>query len=325
MTTIYVAQPQTELKIHSRQLQIFQQQKFCFAVPLHRVNQIIILGQQAWTRKAVSLALSLNIPVLYFEPNGQCVEYASPADSAKYLRNQMQRSSCADFTRSTAESIVRAKLHNAQALLLHLRRDRGHPIIEQVLNLLHRLADDLPLVPTLADLQAYENTGSAFYHAGLNRLLPDEYRLQNLGINPLQRLFNLGTALLSQRIQIVLQTLGLDLDIANLHLDALHRPPLVCDFLSELHIPIVDRLVMQLLLHQQILPDDFIGFDRGIFLRPAALEIFIHAWDDHLSAPVEHPYLGEIPCDRCLEIQAQEYIACLLEDQSFYRPMLLKQ
>ncbi len=77
MTTIYVAQPQTELKVQFRQLQVFQQQKFCFAVPLHRVNQRVILGQQPWTRKAANLALSLGIPVLYFEP----VELLRPSQS----------------------------------------------------------------------------------------------------------------------------------------------------------------------------------------------------------------------------------------------------
>jgi CRISP-associated protein Cas1 len=327
MTTLYIAQPQTELKVQSRQLQIFHHQKFCFAVPVDRVNQLILLGQQPWTRKAANLALSLHIPVLYFEPDGQCIEYQNPAsfEPAQYFSHQVQRSRSPEFTRNTAESLVRAKLHNAQVLLLHLSRDLQHPIVAQVLNLLHRLTDDLPLAPTLADLQHYESTGSAFYHAGLNRLLPDNFRCQNLGLNPIQRLSNLGTALLSQRLHTTLQSLGLDLDIANLHLDSLTRPPLICDFLTELQVPIVDQLVMQLLTQHQILPDDFIGFEQGIFLRPVALETFIQAWDDHLAASVQHLYAGEIPYHHCLEIQAQDYLACLLEDQIFYRPMLLKQ
>ena len=123
MTTIYVAQPQTELKIQARQLQVFHQQRFCFAVPLNRVHQLVILGQQPWTQKAANLALALHIPVLYFEPDGQCVEYSSPPSSepARYLKYQVQRSQDAEFTRSTAESLVRAKLHNSRVLLLHLR------------------------------------------------------------------------------------------------------------------------------------------------------------------------------------------------------------
>ena len=38
MTTIYGDQPNTELKIQARQLQVFQQEQFCFAVPLNRVS-----------------------------------------------------------------------------------------------------------------------------------------------------------------------------------------------------------------------------------------------------------------------------------------------
>lgn len=326
MTTIYVAQPQTELKVQSRQLQVFHQQRFCFAVPLNRVNQMVILGQQPWTRKAANLALSLHIPVLYFEPDGQCVEYLHPTgtESARYLIAQMQRSQDREFTRSTAESLVRAKLHNSRVLLLQLSEDPCHVTVQQVLNLLQRLLDNLPLAPTLTDLKTYAETADSFYRAALNRLLPERYRYHNLGINPIHRLNNLGVALLSQRIQTVLQQSGLDLDIANLHLDAVTRPPLVCDFLTELQVVIVDRLVMDLLIAGQIVPEDFIWFEQGIFLRPTALERFIQSWDDKLAAPVHHLYAGVTQYQQCLNIQAQEYIACLLDDQSFYRPMLLK-
>ncbi|XHX79485.1 MAG: CRISPR-associated endonuclease Cas1 [Stenomitos frigidus ULC029] len=325
MTTIYVAQPQTELRLQSRQLQIFHRQKFCFAVPLSRVNQMVILGQQPWTRKATNLALSLHIPVLYFEPNGQCVEYTNPPsfEPARYLTLQRQRSQDHEFTRSTAESLVRAKLHNARVLLLKLSAPPSSATVQQVLMLLQRLENDLPLAPTLADIKSYESTGAAFYRAALSRLLPDAFREQNLGINPIRRLTDLGMALLSQRLQTVLQTLGLDLEVANLHVDALTRPPLVCDFLTELQGPIVDSLVMALLHAQQILPDDFLWFEQGIFLCPEALERFIQHWDEKLSTTVDHLYAGEVSYYQCLTLQAQEYLACLLEDEPFYRPMLL--
>jgi CRISPR-associated protein Cas1 len=180
MTTIYVAQPQTELKIHSRQLQIFHKQKFCFAVPLNRVSQMVILGQQPWSRKAANLALSLHIPVLYFEPDGQCVEYLNPSsfESAKYVNAQIARSQDAEFTRSTAESLVRAKLHNTQVLLVQLSAESRHATVAQVLNLLARLLDDLPMATSLAALQNYEETAASFYHAALSRLLPDPFGLR---------------------------------------------------------------------------------------------------------------------------------------------------
>ena len=327
MTTIYVAQPHTELKIQSRQLQVFQQQHFCFAVPLSRVNQMVILGEQPWSRRAAKLALSLHIPVIYFEPDGRCIEYLNPAsfEPAKYVKVQLQRSQDAAFTRSTAESLVRAKLHNASVLLIQLSMASRHATVEQVLNLLARLLDDLPLATSLAALKTCEETASSFYHAALSRLLPDPFRDQNVGINPIGRLTNLGVALLSQRIQTTLQTVGLDLESGNLHLDATSRPPLLCDFLTELQVPIVDSLVMHLLTTHQIVPDDFIWFEQGLFLQPSALELFIQQWDEKLSATVHHLYAGPVTYHQCLEIQAQEYLACLLEEETFYRPMLLKR
>ena len=329
MTTIYVAQPQSELKVQSRQLQIFQQQRFCFAVPLNRVNQVIILGNQPWAQKAVNLALSLNIPVLYFEPNGTCQEYLMPStEPATYFHVQLERSQDHSFNRDTAESIVRAKLHNAQVMLRQLSHQYqpNHAIpapVQQVLHLIQRLMDDLPMAPSLPVLKSYEDTSSSFYRAALHRLLPPTFRRQNQGLSPLRRLSDLGTALLSQRIQVALQTAGLDVDIANLHCDALHRPPLVCDFLSELHIPLVDALVLRLLMTQQIEPQDFIWVGQGIFLEPQALDTFIQQWDQHLAAPFHHPYTGETTHRQCIDLQIQEYIATLLEDQIDYRPLFL--
>jgi CRISPR-associated protein Cas1 len=89
-------------------------------------------------------------------------------------------------------------------------------------------------------------------------------------------------------------------------------------------VPIVDSLVMHLLTTNQIVPDDFIWFEQGIFLQPSALEVFIQQWDAKLSATVHHLYAGEATYHQCLEIQAQEYIACLLEEETFYRPLLLQ-
>jgi CRISP-associated protein Cas1 len=326
MTTIYVDQPNTELKIQARQLQVFQQERFCFAVPLNRVSQMVILGQHPWSRRSINLALSLHIPVVYFDPNGNCIEYLNPAslETSKYLKTQMARSQDDEFVRSTAESLVRAKLHNSQVLLCQLS-DKTRPAkVQQVLNILQRLQDDLPLAPSLADLRNYAETATCFYRAALSRLLPDPFHHQTLGINPIGHLSSLGTALLSQRIQIILQSLELELDIGNLHLDAVTRPPLVCDFLTEFDVQIVDALVMHLLTDSLIIPDDFIWFEQGIFLRPTALELFIQHWDETLSTSVHHLYAGAATYQQCLEIQAQEYISCLLDEQSYYHPMLLK-
>lgn len=326
MTTIYVAQPQTELKVQSRQLQIFEQQRFCFAVPLNRVNQVIILGKQPWALKAVNLALSLGIPVLYFEPNGQCVEYLKPLDEpATYLNAQVGRSHDLVFIRNTAESLVRANLHNARVLIQHHMDEASPASVQQVLVLLQRLMDDLPLAPSLAVLKTYAETGTSFYRAALHRLLPNTFRQHNRGLSPLRRLTDLGVALLSQRIQLILQEAGLDVDIANLHCEAVTRPPLVCDFLTELQIPLVDSLVLRLLMSQHILPDDFVWMEQGISLSPSALDTFIHQWDEHLAAPIHHAYVGDTTHRHCLELQAQEYVAAVLGDQLDYRPMLVME
>ncbi|MFE4108379.1 CRISPR-associated endonuclease Cas1, partial [Almyronema epifaneia] len=308
-------------------LQVFQQQRFCFAVPLNRVNQVIVLGQQPWAQKAVNLALSLEIPVLYFEPNGQCIEYLKPpTEPATYLEAQLERSHEITFVRDMAESLVRAQLHNASVLLRQRSKALQTAAVEQVLVLLGRLRDDLPPAPSLRVLKSYAETGTSFYRAALHRcLLPDGFRQYNRGLAPLRRLTELGVALLSQRIQLVLREYGLDEEMANLHCDALVRPPLVCDFLMELQMPLVDALVLDLLMTGQIGPEDFVWLGEGIFLSPAALDIFVQHWDQHLAAPIWHPVAGETTHRQCIDLQVEAYLAMVLGDEVVYCPLLLRE
>ncbi len=235
------------------------------------------------------------------------MEYVNPGtfDPAKYLKAQMRRSQDAEFTRSTAESLVRARLHNSRVLLLQLSQGSQYATVQQVLTLLQRLIDDLSETSSVIALKSYESTGSAFYRAALRKLLPAEFQHDNWGLNPILRLTNLGTALLGQRIQTVLQGMGLDLEVANLHFDSVPRPPLVCDFLTEFQSAIDDRLTMELLQSGQIIPDDFIWMNQGIFLQPSALERFIQQWDATLVSRVEHLYAGEVSYQQCLEVQVQ--------------------
>ncbi len=91
----------------------------------------------------------------------------------------MQRSQDAEFPRSTAESLVRARLHNSRVLLLQLSQASRHATVQQVLTLLQRLIDDLSEASSVIALKSHESTGSAFYRAALRKLLPAEFQYDN--------------------------------------------------------------------------------------------------------------------------------------------------
>ncbi len=58
-------------------------------------------------------------------------------------------------------------------------------------------------------------------------------------------------------------------------------------------------------------------------LQPPALQAFVQAWEARLDTPFSHPDAGLIRYRDSLMLQVQEYIACLLEPERAYRPLLL--
>ncbi len=55
----------------------------------------------------------------------------------------------------------------------------------------------------------------------------------------------------------------------------------------------------------------------------SATALFVQAWEARLDTPFSHPDAGLIRYRDSLMLQVQEYIACLLEPERAYRPLLL--
>ncbi|WP_290889689.1 hypothetical protein [Fischerella sp.] len=47
-------------------------------------------------------------------------------------------------------------------------------------------------------------------------------------------------------------------------------------------------------------------------------------WEAKLRTFVLHPYAGEVSYRQCIDLQVREYLACLLGDVEYYRPLALK-
>jgi CRISPR-associated protein Cas1 len=58
-------------------------------------------------------------------------------------------------------------------------------------------------------------------------------------------------------------------------------------------------------------------------LHTHALKLFLQHWEEKLKTTVNHPHAGEVTYRQCLQLQVQEYLACLLGDVEHYRPLLM--
>jgi CRISP-associated protein Cas1 len=134
-----------------------------------------------------------------------------------------------------------------------------------------------------------------------------------------------GIHAVASQTAAVVQSLGLDAELGHLHLPCHHEQPLVCDLIAEFRPLLVDELVVKLATNSIITPEHFVAQNgSGIVLSPQVLKTFIRSWENKLQTPVVHLYAGTVSYRHCLKLQVQEYIACLVGDVDYYRPMLLK-
>ena len=331
MTAIYVTEAGSELKVQHHHLLVFHHRELRYKVPINQLSQIIVFGCHL-SREAASLALFRRIPILFLGTQGQYLgrsEHQSKRQP-KYQPHQLKRSFDFEFTFATAQSMIRAKLHNCCIVLQRLMFIGSTLAVQTALDVMVLLIDDLPMANSIDELREYEVMAATFYYPALASLLPHSFgfkqRKNHPPTDPINSLLNLGYILLNQTIYSFVQELGLDCDFGNLHLESYHPSPLVCDFMAEFRALLVDELVASLVISQALAFDDFLLGNTCLdgYLSPQTLNTFLKYWEDKLQTQVIHPHAGKLSYRQCLELQVREYIACLLGDVEFYRPMLFK-
>ncbi|MCL1474273.1 CRISPR-associated endonuclease Cas1 [Argonema antarcticum] len=331
MTAIYMTEPGTCLKVKHHYFQVFHQNKLCLQVHSSQVSKITLFGNCHLQPNAASLAQSLAIPVLFLDNQGNYLGrlQLESLHPAKYFPQQIKRAQNPNFPKTIAESIVRAYLHNCGIVLLRLSANHSTPKAEIAMEMLDLLIDDLPMADSIHALREYSTTAASLYYQAITELLAKAFNFQctcrphSHSINSVLRL---GNALLNHTIYGFVQSAGLNPNFGNLHFYCQDELSLIEDFAVEFRPFLVDELVANLAISQILTPDDFTRPSQqdAISLYPATLKKFIKHWEEKLQTEVTHLYAGKLSYRRCLAWQVQEYIAYLLGDVEFYRPMLLK-
>lgn len=332
MPNIYIIDTQTQIAFKPPYLLVFHNQEPYQQINIAQVSAIILWHCCHLSRETTSLALFRSIPVLFVGKQGESLGrfQRSSKHQPKCLKYQQQREFDTEFILTTAESIIRAKLHNCYIVLQRLTANRSTPNSETALDLLVLLSNDLSMAKSVQQLREYGVMAATFYYPALASLLPLEFGFKQRKKQPpmdgINCLLCVGYTLLHQTIETCLQNLGLHPDYGNLYATSYHQSPLACDLMAEFRAPLVDELVVELVMSKTLTPNDFMLDEKygGMSLHPKVLEIFFHHWEEKLQTQIIHPYAGKTSYRCCLEWQVKEYIACLLGDSDSYRPMLLQ-
>ncbi|MEO1211364.1 MAG: CRISPR-associated endonuclease Cas1 [Cyanobacteria bacterium J06638_20] len=330
MTTLYVTEQGSYLRVKHKQFEVFYDGELRCAVPASRITQVVMFGVCNVSHGAVRLALQRRIPLLYLSNKGRYFGRLQTTGQARldYLTQQVQKSQDPEFIRTQAASIIVGKLHNSRILLLRLNRRRKTDKATQAIESLAELMQTVPTIDTLESMLGYEGTGANLYFQAYASLLKGQFefakRTRRPPTDPINSLLSLGYTLLSQNVHAMVEGVGLHTHFGNLHLPKENRPSLVCDLVEEFRAIAVDSLVAYLINSNIFKEEDFTPPDErgGVYLHPDAMKRFLKHWEEKLQQSVTHPHTGyKVSYRRCFELQVWEYVACLMGEQPVYRPM----
>ncbi|MEM9543150.1 MAG: CRISPR-associated endonuclease Cas1 [Cyanobacteria bacterium P01_E01_bin.42] len=333
MTTLYITEQGTYVKVKHQQFQVLRNGEVKVSVPVNAVDYIILFGCCNLSHGAIGLALRRRIPILFLSYRGRYFGrlQTDGMTRVEYLTRQVHCSEDFEFVLRQAKAIVSAKLHNYRILLRRLNRERKIPEVVEAIEALGEWQAKIPEVELLESLLGHEGNGSRIYFRALGALVKEPFafdkRTRRPPEDPVNSLLSLGYTLLHQNLHSLILATGLHPHFGNLHVPRDNHPALVSDLIEEFRAPVVDSLVMYWINSNMFQLDDFTPPDErgGVYLHPDALKKYLKYWQDRLSLETTHPHTGQtVSYYRCFELQVWEYISCLMGERKTYRPMLSK-
>lgn len=324
MSTIYITEANTSFKVQNKYLKVFPQKRPKFFIRINNISQFIIFGNTKLPSYVTQIVRLNQIPVAYFTRTGEYIgRVENPSTvQAKYLNYQRQNLHDTEFNRATAESIIWAKLHNQHTYLQNWTRNYKDYTIQRALNYLTLLMDNLSIAPSTEELYQYIEEADKVYYCAVASLISFYSSTPYATAKQINRFFSLGNQLLHQYIYTHLQTAGLHPDYGILHHDTHHELPLAWDLSAEFRAPIVDDLVLN--FARNLTKNTNGNGKRNGKKYHNHLKQFLQCWEGKLKSVVLHPYIGQVSYRQCIDFQVKEYIASLLGDVDYYRPLALK-
>ncbi|HIK13500.1 MAG TPA: CRISPR-associated endonuclease Cas1 [Oscillatoriaceae cyanobacterium M33_DOE_052] len=330
MPTLYITDQGAYLSAKNQQFIVSYHREDRVKVPANRVSHIVLFGCCNISHGAASLALHRRIPIMYLSQKGRYFGrlYAESNAKVEYLMQQVQRSLDPTFTRTQAEAIVAAKLHNSRILLLRLNQRRKIDPVVTAIDKMAWLIEEMVNAESMDALRGYEGKAATVYFQALGALFTGpfafEKRTKRPPTDPVNSLMSLGYTLLSQNVHSFVNLAGLHPHFGNLHVPRDNHPALVSDLMEEFRAQVVDSFVAYLVNSRILTPDDFTPPDErnGVYLQPHALKKYLKHWEEKLLLEITHPHTQyKVSLKRCIELQVREYIACLVGEVPIYRPM----
>jgi len=283
MSNYYVRQVGATVHKRDERLIVTKDDRQVDEIPLHRLDQLVVMGDVQVTTQAMGLLFRRGVDVVLMTRGGRVLGrvVANESRYAELRLRQYQTLSDPERSRQIAQQIVAGKLINQLAVLQQrglgsvsvvAASGRGvallpDPVLQAraystALSGIREMLARTPLATDRDTLMGFEGKAAAWYWPAFRLLLKDDMGFRNRiyypPTDPINALLSFGYALLQKDVLAAIQVIGLDPYLGCFHTVQYGRPSLALDVMEEFRPVMVDALVLGLVNGRVVRRGDFV-------------------------------------------------------------------
>ena len=262
--------------------------------PLRELDAAVIVGRPYVTMPVLHALMRRGIPAYFLSTKGRWIGALTPDNNLNAARRllQYQRASDETFRLKNARAAASAKIRNSRRVLQRLAANRGEAgseSVQAVCDELERSIKTAETAQTLNALRGVEGLAAARYFDAISACFPPEMPFRERSRRPprdaANALLSWTYAILLSEIDACARSHGLDVGFGFLHEMAHGRPALSLDLLEPFRAPAGDLLVLHLLNHRILGPDDFETHpdDGGTYLAESGRKKFFLSYEQAMT------------------------------------------
>jgi CRISPR-associated protein Cas1 len=312
MATLYVQEQGATLRLRDNQALVTRDGQTLLALPLARVEQVVVMGQGVQLSTALLIdLLQRGVPVTLTDQHGSrhyATLTAGPSRFGELRLRQMALVQDPARALALARALVGAKLTNQRALLAAT----GWPGAASAGERIAAAQAALATAATVEQARGYEGAAAAAYFGAWRAGLPPGWGFAGRAFypppDPVNAVLSFGYTLVLHEVLTAVHLAGLDPYLGVFHALEPGRPSLALDLLEEFRPLLVDRLALELLLNGDLTPGDFERPDEppgAVYLGAAGRARFIGRLQARLQASAPLRDGQQTALRRVIALQAQ--------------------
>jgi len=271
MATLYVTQHGTQVHKDSDRLLVKRGDEVSDAVPLIKVEQVVLVGRGvSLTTSALHALTRRGVDIVYLSGGGR---FLSRVIGQEHKHSHLRQQQAVlienpDFSLAAARGIVRGKVTNQRVLVQ--RHAEGAPWSKSALSGMDEMRRRAEQAHNLDELRGFEGQGAKEYFGLFRRLLRPPVDGKSWGFerrayypppDPINALLSFSYSMLLRDVTTACELIGLDPYLGFFHVIDYGRPSMALDLMEEFRPVIADSIVLEAVNRPFVALQDFEAVD----------------------------------------------------------------